>query len=708
MQKTIGSKTSVLNVDAELRLRFFTSTAAKLFKIGADRVGRHLSELSAVFPDDDLVSVVQRVLRNSQPNECEIFSAEGAWFLRSVQPYLSDAGQLVGAVITYVDISDHKGMHTALIAATNEARQASQANSRFLVHACHDLRQPLQSIALVHQILSRQSATAQMEKLLGLMSHSLSTMTAILDQMLDANWIESGAVQPNFASVGVAPIIQKLADEIGPACDFKGLSLRLMPCNYWIRTDPILLEQILRNLMANTIKYTSKGGILLGCRQRGRLLDILVCGIGAEAADISGIFDAYHQTVRKQDLAKHDIGFGLSIVQRLGKLLDHPISMRSNFGKGSSFMLTVPIVEEHKTDLAPPVVGRARPAEAEHTSSVLVVDDDEVVRELLADILEGEGYTAIVKKDASEAIAWAVKTMAAPDIVLSGYNLRGEWTGPKLAEELASIIGESSPVLILTGDITSRTAEAINAANFRRIVKPVDAPDLLAQVAEMIASARAIKARSTFASDVSTPTLHVIDDDPTILHIMRHLFEAEGFMVSTYSSAEEFLDAPRPTGSTCLLVDDNLPGMNGSVLINHLRTENLRFGAIVLTGHGDAAKAVAAMKAGASDFLEKPADAVELITSVRAAIDGASADSEQWHRRKVALARLSDLTDRERDILERVLEGLSNKIIAAELGINQRTVENHRASVMRKTQAASLPDLVRLVISAQPAGVSSM
>jgi two-component system CheB/CheR fusion protein len=201
-------------------------------------------------------------------------------------------------------------------------------------------------------------------------------------------------------------------------------------------------------------------------------------------------------------------------------------------------------------------------------------------------------------------------------------------------------------------------------------------------------------------------TVHVIDDDPMILETMRRLFEAEGLLVATYLSAEDFLELPRPDAPACLLVDNLLPGMDGVALINLLRAENSQLPVIVLTGHGDATIAVAAMKAGAADFIEKPASAAELLASVRIALkSGKSTGQMQKRPSSAAQTRFAALTARERDVLTRVLQGTPNKIIAADLGINQRTVENHRAAVMRKTEAASLPDLVRLALLA---GVQSL
>lgn len=199
---------------------------------------------------------------------------------------------------------------------------------------------------------------------------------------------------------------------------------------------------------------------------------------------------------------------------------------------------------------------------------------------------------------------------------------------------------------------------------------------------------------------VAQIVIHVIEDNPAMREAERILFEGAGWEVRDYFSAEEFLAGPRPSGETCLVVDVMLPGMDGVTLLEFLNAEELRIPAIVLTGRDDAATAVAALKAGASDFIEKPADWTMLQAAVTSAIEGARDIQTRHNARAQANARFDLITPREHDVMLMILDGRPNKIIAGDLGINQRTVENHRASVMNKTGAASLPALVKLFLQA--------
>lgn len=198
--------------------------------------------------------------------------------------------------------------------------------------------------------------------------------------------------------------------------------------------------------------------------------------------------------------------------------------------------------------------------------------------------------------------------------------------------------------------------------------------------------------------------IHVIEDNAALREAERILFEGAGWEVCDYSSAEEFLAAPRPDGDACLVVDVMLPGMNGVALLNLLRTEDFHVPSIMLTGRGDAATAVAALKSGAADFIEKPADWTMLLSAVTVSMENARNFRARQQARAHAKARFDMITPREHDVLMMVLDGKPNKIIAGDLGINQRTVENHRASVMKKTGARSLPALVKLFLEASGSG----
>jgi len=193
------------------------------------------------------------------------------------------------------------------------------------------------------------------------------------------------------------------------------------------------------------------------------------------------------------------------------------------------------------------------------------------------------------------------------------------------------------------------------------------------------------------------PLVHVVDDEPAIRESLGMLLRSVGLRSRAYAGAHEFLDAWRPDGTECLVCDVRMPGMSGLELQEALNARHVRLPVVLITGHGDVAMAVRAMKAGASDFIEKPFNDQVLLDAVNRAL--AHARDGQGAGRAEIEARLESLTPREREVMLLVAEGRPNKVVATRLGLSTRTVEVHRAKLMEKMQARSLADLVRMAIA---------
>jgi two-component system, LuxR family, response regulator FixJ len=195
-------------------------------------------------------------------------------------------------------------------------------------------------------------------------------------------------------------------------------------------------------------------------------------------------------------------------------------------------------------------------------------------------------------------------------------------------------------------------------------------------------------------------TIHIVDDDAAMRDSLRMLLEVAGFAVRTFDSATAFL-ASAPTGLGCVLTDVRMPEIDGLALLRRLREQGVRLPVIVMTGQGDIAIAVQAMKAGAIDFLEKPFDDATLIEAVGKALKQSEKLREVAEASAEAASRLATLTPREREVFDLLVTGLPNKAIANTLGASPRTIEVHRARVFEKLKAHSLPDLVRLLLAAE-------
>ena len=200
------------------------------------------------------------------------------------------------------------------------------------------------------------------------------------------------------------------------------------------------------------------------------------------------------------------------------------------------------------------------------------------------------------------------------------------------------------------------------------------------------------------AAPVHAPTAYIVDDDEAIRTLWRWLVESHGYSVQTFSSAAEFIAAYDPARRGCLVLDLRLPGMDGLELQEYLTQKGVDIPIVFVTAHGDVPTAVTAIKGGAVDFIQKPFDYRRALSVVEKAFERDSESRERRAKRAEAATRIAALTERERAVLERVIEGKPNKVIAADLDISVKTVEFHRARVMEKMGADSVAELVQLTL----------
>lgn len=200
---------------------------------------------------------------------------------------------------------------------------------------------------------------------------------------------------------------------------------------------------------------------------------------------------------------------------------------------------------------------------------------------------------------------------------------------------------------------------------------------------------------------MQTPeVIHVIDDDEGVREGLCALLEAKGYVAQPHASCEDFLNCFSAAAALCIVADLRMPGMGGLDLQDHLLKSSIDLPFIVITGHGDVSSAVRALKSGAADFIEKPIDGKLFVAAVERAVVARLAVKTQLEATNLAQERVSALTPRERDVLYHLVEGNPNKIIAHQLSISPRTVENHRAKLMVKMQADSVAELVRMALAA--------
>jgi two-component system CheB/CheR fusion protein len=478
-----STNVATLFLDAKLNIRFFTPATKSLFNVISSDVGRPIADLNSLTADATLLSDVHAVLRGQSPLDKEIETKGGAWYIRRIMPYRIQENGIAGVVITFIENTERRRAADALQVAKRQAELATVAKSRFLAIASHDLRQPLQTIALLQSLLLNSVEGEKAKLLLARLDDALGAMSGMLNTLLDINQIEAGTVHVNKVTFPIGDLLDQLRNEFTYLAQAQGLGFHVVKCSRVLHTDPQLLEQMIRNLLSNALKYTKQGKILLGCRRyEGRMrIEVWDTGIGVPQSELQTIFEEYHQLDNPSRQRSLGLGLGLCIVRRVGDLLGYSVQVRSKFGKGSVFSIDVtlplgdmPSKPKHilrSNDEA--IVKGIR-----HSGKILIVEDDADMRALLEDLLVNSGYRVAAAPDGISAIQCISKKAIKPDLILADYNLPNGMNGIQVAGELREKLKDDIPIIILTGDISTETLQDIAQKDFVQLNKPVKFDEL--------------------------------------------------------------------------------------------------------------------------------------------------------------------------------------------------------------------------------------
>ena len=351
------------------------------------------------------------------------------------------------------------------------AEQASQAKSRFLAAASHDLRQPVHALSLFVGALGQRPLDGESRRLVGHVQGAVDSMGTMFNALLDVSQLDAGMVPVHPRVLALRPLLQRIATDEGALARQKGLRLRLNAPELAVRCDPVLLERVLRNLVSNAVHYTDRGGVLLSARVRGGAVQVRVVdsGIGIAPQRQAEVFQEFVQLHNPERDRAKGLGLGLAIVRRLVDLLDVPLELRSQPGRGTCFTLRLPLAPL----AAVQPEAAAPPATAAPGDLVLVVDDDARIRSAMADLLAGWGLRVITAAGMAELQPQLMALTVAPRLAICDYRLRGDETGLAVAEALQTLFNDELPVILITGDTAADRLRDARASGHVLLHKPV-------------------------------------------------------------------------------------------------------------------------------------------------------------------------------------------------------------------------------------------
>jgi protein-histidine pros-kinase len=397
----------------------------------------------------------------------------------SLSPFNSATGSFISSVIR--DVTSRKEMEQALIEARQEAERANNANTAFLAAASHDLRQPVQALALLNGALRRTLKDELSLEMVQSQQNSLDAMTNLLNSLLDISRLDAGKVEPEFEEFRIQRLVDRLFAEFSRQARQKGLLFEADTCDHVIvRSDPNLLSEVIQNFVSNAIRYTERGEVKLLCREENGSLwiDVSDTGIGIDPTQIDEIFQEFHQ-IKSPGLDKEGFGLGLAIVRRLADLLGHEIAVQSDPGNGSTFSVCLPIVAQRD---AQPVASKERGVvgtESQVSGMIVLIEDDVKVANAWGLLLEAEGFRVATAASAIEAAAVINHLSTPPDLIISDFHLLDGSTGVEAVAMVRAAYKKNIPAFIVTGDTSKVVQDAKSTENCIIMNKPVNTERLL-------------------------------------------------------------------------------------------------------------------------------------------------------------------------------------------------------------------------------------
>lgn len=385
--------------------------------------------------------------------------------------------------------------------AREMAEEANRKKSKFLAGASHDLRQPLHAIGILVGALRERIKFSDVRVLVDKIETSVEALDDLFNALLDISKLDAHVVVPRSIDFRIEAILHNVDLHYRPAAEQKGLAFRIMRTRALVHSDPVLLDRIVRNLVANAVQYTSQGKIVIGCRRRGTMLEIQVGDTGG------GIPDDKHQEIFGEFVQLGDngrdrskgLGLGLSIVQRLAELMGHSIDIRSIVDRGSMFSVRVPMAKDASVHLD---VDRTDPAAATLAGTfIIVIDDEDGVVFGMHALLTALGCRVIGARSGDDAIRQLNEHERSPDLIVCDYRINNRDNGIEVIRKIRQTQALPIPAVIITGSHAPEDLDALMASGYPVIHKPISDKRLCAALSAILTQHTACAEPVSFRED---------------------------------------------------------------------------------------------------------------------------------------------------------------------------------------------------------------
>jgi signal transduction histidine kinase/CheY-like chemotaxis protein len=404
-----------------------------------------------------------------------------------------------GFVVSFTDVTAEREARLALLAANegleqrvlertlaleNALAQAERANaskSRFVAAVSHDLLQPLSAAKLFLAALDSAASPDEVTLTVNRARSAFESVESILGALLDISRLDSGAAGITPATFPLDGLLTRLGDEFRELARQQGLDLRVVPSSLVVRSDASYLRRVVQNLIANAVRYTPSGKVLVGVRRAGGAarIEIWDTGPGIPADDREAVFHEFHRLANGHSAG--GMGLGLAIVERACALLDHPLELISEEGRGTGFRITVPLAGERHARVDRSAPETMLPQEVEGVVA-LVVENDSTVRTALVGLLETWGVSALDAAGPEDALGLLADLGIAPDVIVADYHLHDDHDGLQVIAALRARYGVI-PAVLVTADRSRRLADRCAALGIPLLNKPVEPARLRAVLA---------------------------------------------------------------------------------------------------------------------------------------------------------------------------------------------------------------------------------